>query len=84
MDLLSQSNFTAAVLDAKGHNRRVMVSEFGTNTGVNGEQVDEAGITEQYLASLDLFRSLGVDECAAYFWRADFNSSNPQRAWNGI
>lgn len=81
---VSQSNFTAAVTDAKSHNRKVIVSEFGTDTGVNGDLVAEAGITEQYLASLSLFRSLGVDECAAYFWRADYNSSTPSKPGTGF
>lgn len=81
---LSQSNFTAAVLDAQAHNRRVMVSEFGSDTGQNGELLEEAGVTEQYQDSLELFRALGVDECVAYFWRADFNSTTPAKPGTGL
>lgn len=74
---LSEGNFTAAVLDAQEHGCRVMVSEFGVDTGPLGELVDDDGVTELYLDSLELFRSLGVNDCAAWFWRADFDSGVP-------
>jgi hypothetical protein len=81
---VSQGNFTAAVLDAQAHNRKVMVSEFGSDTGQNGDLLDEAGVTEQYQDSLDIFRALGVDECAAFFWRADYNSTTPSKPGTGL
>ena len=73
----SEANFTAAVLDAEEHGCNVMVSEFGVDTGPKGELVDDVGVTELYLDSLELFRSLGVNDCAAWFWRADFDSGVP-------
>ncbi len=62
---------------AKEHNLKVMISEFGTDTGNDGTLVDEAGVMQQYLSSLELFKRLGVNECAAYYWRADYDLGNP-------
>ena len=73
----SEANLELMVNFAKEHNLGVMVSEFGTNTGADGTLVDEATVTQQYLSSLELFKSLGVNECAPYYWRADYDLGNP-------
>jgi hypothetical protein len=82
-DPSSEGNFTAAVLDAQEHGCNVMVSEFGVDSGDQGELVDSGGVTELYLASLELFRSIGVNECAAWFWRADYYLGNPSPPGTG-
>ena len=68
----------SAVSYAKEHNRTIMISEFGSNATLPGSNVtDKVQQAEHYSNSLDLFRSLGVDSCAAFFWRADYKSTNP-------
>ncbi len=61
---------------ALDHEKKVMISEFGTDTGDTGTHADDTTVTAQYLASIEYFRSYGVEDCAAFYWQADFISPN--------
>lgn len=61
---------------ALDHGKKVMISEFGTDTGDTGRYADDATVRAQYLKSIEYFKSYGVKDCAAFYWQADFISPN--------
>jgi hypothetical protein len=57
---------------------QVMISEFGNNTA------DDAQQAQQYLGYVEFFRNLGLKDCIAWMWRADYNSANPEPPGTGF
>lgn len=65
-------NFTRIISTAQQNNCPVIVTEFGSETD------DDAAQTSEYQEILTLFRNLGITDCIAWMWRADYNSDNPE------
>ncbi len=56
----------------------VMISEFGGNAADDTEQA------QQYIEYVEFLRSLGLKDCIAWMWRADYNSPNPEPPGTGF
>jgi len=73
----SSESLAHIVSDAHQHGCQVVLSEFGSNATSDAVQ------TSDYLRYLALFRSLGLNDCIAWMWRADYNSANPEPPGTG-
>jgi len=64
-------NLTRIVLDAQQSGYAVVISEFGSNA------TDDVNQASDYQRILGLFRSLGLTDCIAWMWRADYDLGGP-------
>ena len=71
-----ETNLTRIVNQASQYTQ-VMISEFG------GNAADDAQQAQQYLGYVEFFRNLGLKDCIAWMWRADYNSPNPEPPGTG-
>jgi hypothetical protein len=71
-----KENLTRIINQAKQYTN-VMISEFGYNA------TDDSQQAQQYLGYVDFFRSIGLKDCIAWMWRADYNSPNPEPPGTG-
>ena len=72
-------NLTRVVSDAQQVGCKVVISEFGSNAT---DDIDQAN---DYKRIVGLLRSLGLTDCTAWMWRADYVSPNPDPpgvGWN--
>jgi hypothetical protein len=67
----STESLAHVVSDAQQHNCNVVLSEFGSNATTDAAQ------THDYQRYLALFRTLGLRECSAWMWRADYDKGEP-------
>jgi hypothetical protein len=77
-DHCTRERLVDIVTEIQAHNRTVMLSEFGYETNDSNLQ------TDMFAEYLSLFKSICVNDCIAFFWRADYNSPNPPPPGSGF
>jgi uncharacterized repeat protein (TIGR02543 family) len=70
-DHCSSESLAHIVSDGRQHGCNVVLSEFGSNAT---DDVDQASDYKRYLA---FFRCLGLNDCIAWMWRADYHLGGP-------
>ena len=76
-DHCSREKLATLVKEGKQYTR-IMISEFGFRTD------DDQLQTAKYSEYISLFRNIGVKDCVAWMWRADYDSPNPEPAGTGF
>jgi beta-glucosidase/6-phospho-beta-glucosidase/beta-galactosidase len=74
----SPQNLSISVSITRTHGKQIMISEFGLETN------DDASQTIAVANSVTLFKSLGVEYIAPWYWRADHGNGNPALPGEGL
>ncbi len=76
-DHFSREKLVSMVKEIKQYTK-VMISEFGFRTDDDQLQV------EKYREYIRLFGKIGLRDCVAWMWRADYDSPNPEPSGTGF
>ena len=70
-DYCSAESLANIVSEAQEHGGNIVMTEFGSNATEDADQASD------YQRHFGLFRSLGLTDCIAWMWRADYNLGAP-------